>query len=110
MVNALSTVGEARKATLVKLISTPTRRFVAVGAFVVAAAASVAAPAFLSQQTVTAGPACLAWFGNKEDGKCLSYSNGQSTQVGTPWVGAGGSGGVYSGPLMPGTTINQGIG
>ena len=58
-----------------------------------------------------AGPACLAWFGNKEDGKCLSYSNGAPTNIGTPAFGYGPSGGgVYTGPLLPGTTINQGIG
>ncbi|HEY6646257.1 MAG TPA: hypothetical protein VI217_04060 [Mycobacterium sp.] len=68
---------------------------------------------------VTAGPACLAWFGNKEDGKCLSYSNGQPVFVGTPDLGVygpnagsnpGGGIGVSTGPLLPGTTINQGIG
>ncbi len=95
------------------LISTQTRRFVAVGAFVLAAGAAAAAPAFVATTTpasgVTAGPACLAWFGNKEDGKCLSYSNGAPAQIGTPWVGAG-QGGVVTGPLLPGSTINQGIG
>jgi hypothetical protein len=68
---------------------------------------------------VTAGPACLAWYGNKEDGKCLSYSNGQPVFVGTPDLGVygpnagsnpGGGIGVSTGPLLPGTTINQGIG
>jgi hypothetical protein len=68
---------------------------------------------------VTAQPACLAWFGNKEDGKCLSYSNGQPVFVGTPDLGVygpnagsnpGGGIGVSTGPLLPGTTINQGIG
>ncbi len=87
------------------------RRFVAVGAFAVLAAAAPAIFAATAPQAgteVNAGPACLAWFGNKEDGKCLSYSNGSPSYIGTPWVGAGPSG-VITGPLMPGTTINQGI-
>ncbi|OBG82029.1 hypothetical protein A5733_05135 [Mycobacterium sp. NS-7484] len=95
----------------VTLFSTQTRRFVAVGAFVLAAGAAAAAPAFVATTPaeVTAGPACLAWFGNKEDGKCLSYSNGMPAQVGTPWVGVG-QNGVVTGPLLPGSTISQGIG
>jgi hypothetical protein len=61
---------------------------------------------------VSATPACLAWFGNKEDGKCLSYSNGQPIYAGTPnYIGGNGpDAGFYTGPLLPGTTINQGIG
>ena len=88
------------------------RRFLVVGGFAVAAAAAPAIFAATAPQTTTdvkAGPPCLAWFGNKDDGKCLSYSNGTPAQVGTPWVG-GGPGGVYSGPMLPGTSINQGIG
>jgi hypothetical protein len=84
------------------------------GAFV---AAAVAVPLYATAVStgsaqVTAAPACLAWFGNREDGKCLSYSNGQPVYVGTP-VFNGGNGpdaGWSSGPLLPGTTINQGIG
>jgi hypothetical protein len=91
------------------------------GAFVAAAVAvplySAAVPTDNAQ--VTATPACLAWFGNKEDGKCLSYSNGQPVYAGTPDVGIygpnagsnpGGGIGVSTGPLLPGTTISQGIG
>ena len=95
------------------LISTRMRRFVAVGAFVVAAAAAAVVPAFLTQQTITAGPACLAWFGNKEDGKCLSYSNngnGFAPSFSIGPQGTGQNGGLTTGPLLPGTTINQGIG
>ncbi|WP_231396019.1 hypothetical protein [Mycobacterium sp. URHD0025] len=107
---------------LVTLFSTQTRRYVAAGAFALATGATVAAPAFLATSApaptsgvqVTAQPACLAWFGSKEDGKCLSYSNGMPAQIGTPWVGGGGSNGpgigVSTGPLLPGTSINQGIG
>ena len=59
-----------------------------------------------------AGPACLAWFGNKEDGNCLGYSNGNGINVGTPDVGVygpnsgvpGGGIGVSTGPLLPGQT------
>lgn len=95
------------------LFSTQTRRYVAVGAFALVAGAAAAAPAFLVTSTsgpeVSAQPACLAWFGNKEDGKCLSYSNGMPANVGTPWVGVG-QNGVVTGPLLPGTSINQGIG
>ncbi|MDY6997836.1 MAG: hypothetical protein SW019_14645 [Actinomycetota bacterium] len=83
------------------------------------AAAAVALPLYASLTSVdtatevTAGPACLAWFGNKEDGHCLSYSNGSGVAIGSPNVGfdsAYGGIGVYTGPLFPGTTITQPIG
>jgi hypothetical protein len=83
------------------------------GAFV---AAAVAVPLYAAVSTdntqVSATPACLAWFGNKDDGKCLSYSNGQPVYVGTPAFngGNGPDAGWSTGPLLPGTTINQGIG
>lgn len=87
------------------------RGLVAAGAFAVAA---VAAPfaAFVLGATVSdtqAAPACLAWFGNKEDGKCLSHSNGNGVNVGTPEVGLNGSDGVgiSTGPILPGQTIND---
>lgn len=98
------------------------RRLVIAGALSVATAA---APAILAVTTsaashdVSAAPPCLAWFGNKEDGKCLSYSNGQPVVGGTPSLGVygpnagrmpGGGAGVFTGPLMPGTTITQPIG
>ena len=92
-------------------MTNPTRLIA--GAFV---AAAVAVPLYAALSTdsaeVTASPACLAWFGNKEDGKCLSYSNGQPVYVGTPWCngGNGPDAGCSSGPLLPGTTINRGIG
>ena len=59
------------------------------GAFVAAAVAVplYAAAASTDSAQVTATPACLAWFGNKDDGKCLSYSNGQPVYVGTPDIG-----------------------
>jgi hypothetical protein len=92
-------------------MTNPTRLIA--GAFV---AAAVAVPLYAALSTdsaeATASPACLAWFGNKDDGKCLSYSNGQPVYVGTPTFngGNGPDAGWSSGPLLPGTTINQGIG
>lgn len=89
------------------------RRSVAIGAF---AATAVAAPLAVAvsttpEQVTQAGPACLAWFGNKDDGKCLSYSNGNGATVGTPEVAFGNGGlGVSTSPLLPGTTISEGIG
>jgi hypothetical protein len=91
------------------------------GAFVAAAVAVPLYAAAVSTDStqITAQPACLAWFGNKDDGKCLSYSNGQPVFIGTPDLGVygpnagsnpGGGIGVSTGPLLPGTTINQGIG
>ena len=55
--------------------STTNRTRLIAGAF---AAAAVAVPLYAAITTteanpdVTATPPCLAWFGNKEDGKCLS--------------------------------------
>ena len=105
------------------LFSTQTRRYVAVGAFALVAGAAAAAPAFLATSSsgpeVSAQPACLAWFGNKEDGKCLSYSNGQPVFVGTPDFGIYGPGagsnpgggiGVSTGPLLPSQTWTVPIG
>ena len=80
------------------------------------AAAAVAAPLYaaltVEAPQVSAQPACLAWFGNKDDGKCLSYSTGQPVYVGTPIYTGGNSpnSGISTGPLVPGTTINRGIG
>ena len=109
MVNALSgTVWRGR------LMYNRTRLIA--GAFVAAAVAVplYAAAASTDSAQVTAAPACLAWFGNKEDGKCLSYSNGQPVYVGTPRYPSAATAARTpvgsSGPLLPGTTINQGIG
>lgn len=63
----------------------------------------------------TATGNCLAWFGSRGDGQCIGYSNGNPTYIGTPSVGIWGPGygnnipGMSTGPLLPGTTINQGI-
>ena len=93
------------------------RRVIAVGAFAVAAAA---APAIVAAVVPDAGPStsaqppCLAWYGNKDDGICLSYSNGNGVTAGTPgiaWGGADNPGpGLSTGPLLPGTTISRSIG
>lgn len=90
------------------------RRLVLVGAFAVATAAApvVALSAAGSQSSVQAQPPCLAWFGNKEDGKCLSYSNsggGGGVGFGSPGISVG-SNGVNSGPLLPGQTWNVPVG
>ena len=81
------------------------------------AAAAVAVPLYTSLTITdtasesTAAPRCLAWFGNMEDGNCMSYSNGSGATIGTPQVGFGENGfGVYTGPLLPGTSITQPIG
>lgn len=89
------------------------KRLVAVGAFAVAAAAlpAMAAVMTTSAPSTSAGPACLAWYGNKDDGICLGYSNGSPVSAGSPQVASGGNGngGVSTGALLPGTTISRGI-
>jgi hypothetical protein len=92
-------------------------RFVAAGALAVAAVAAPIAIALTSAETVTsnAAPPCLSWFGNKDDGVCLSYANQPNISVGTPNVGIGtgnannGNGGIgiSTGPLGPGTTFSS---
>jgi hypothetical protein len=84
------------------------------GAFV---AAAVAVPLYATAVStdgarVTATPACLAWFGNKDDGKCLSYSNGQPINAGTPWYNGGNSpnSGFSTSPLFPSQTWTTPIG
>jgi hypothetical protein len=93
------------------------RRLIAAGAFAVAAVAAPFAASALNTSGASddlAAPACLAWFGNKEDGKCLSYSNGYPVIGGTPSFGIGntdGNGpGVSTGPMAPGVIISQPVG
>lgn len=90
-------------------------RFVAAGALTVAAVAAPIAIALTSAASADAAP-CLSWFGNKEDGVCLSYSNGNGVNVGTPDLGLygpnsgslpGGGIGINTGPLLPGTSWNS---
>ncbi|OBI80258.1 hypothetical protein [Mycobacterium sp. E740] len=86
------------------------RRVVAAGVFAVAAVAAPLTASVLatSASDALAGPACLAWFGNKEDGKCLSYSEGNGINVGSPQVGLNQGGpGISTGPLLPGQTITD---
>lgn len=96
-------------------MTTRAHRLVAAGALAVAAVAAPIAIAFTSDagQTV-AGPRCLSWYGNAEDGVCLSYSNGNGMNLGTPGIGVGGptsgSPGVFTGPLLPGNTWNTPVG
>jgi 4-amino-4-deoxy-L-arabinose transferase-like glycosyltransferase len=111
MVDGLS--GTREESEQVELMTNRTLRLVA-GAF---AAAAVAVPLYAAIATeaapeLNAGPPCLAWFGNMEDGKCLSYSNGNGIIVGPPAYYGGNSpnSGFYTGPLLPGTTIRQGVG
>jgi len=82
-------------------------RLVVAGAFAVAAVAAPFAASALTTSADTqdlASPACLAWFGNQEDGRCLSYSNGNGVNVGTPEFGLYGPDGpgFNTGPLFPG--------
>lgn len=89
-------------------------RLLAAGAL----AAAIAAPALalgLSVESQTSAQGnCLAWLGSREDGKCIGWSNGSPTYIGTPNLGVWGPGygaglGGVTGPLLPGTTINQGL-
>lgn len=85
---------------------------IAVSACAVAAAAGpVFAAATISTsapQSYQANPGqCLAWFGNQQDGKCLSYSNG-SDSIGTPW-GIYGPNNYENGGLLPGRTFTGGV-
>ena len=91
------------------------RRLAVAGGLAVAA---VAVPMLASlgsgPDTRTAEGNCLAWFGSRDDGICMGYSNGTPTYIGTPQLGIWGPGygnglGITSGPLLPGQTINQGI-
>jgi hypothetical protein len=86
--------------------------------------AAVAAPIAIALTSgaateTNAGPPCLAWYGNQEDGVCLSYSNGNGVNVGSPGVGVygpnsgslpGGGVGITTGPILPGQTWTVPIG
>lgn len=87
-----------------------------VAALAVLAGAAVAAPflAATAEVSTSATGQCLAWFGSRDDGQCIGYSNGAPTLIGTPNLGVWGPGygnglGITSGPLLPGQTINQGL-
>jgi hypothetical protein len=92
----------------------PAHRFVAAGALAVAAVAAPIAIALTSAEAVTsvASPPCLSWFGNKDDGVCLSYANQPNINVGTPNVAIGNNNGnpgigISTGPLGPGTSFSS---
>jgi hypothetical protein len=92
----------------------PAHRFVAAGALAVAAFAAPIAIALTSAEAVTsvASPPCLSWFGNKDDGVCLSYANQPNINVGTPNVAIGNNNGnpgigISTGPLGPGTSFSS---
>lgn len=101
---------------------TSLRRVAAAGALAVAALAWPALAVVSSPSTTdSATGRCLAWYGSRDDGICLGYSNGSPTYIGTPSVGVWGPGygnnipgmngiGVTTGPLLPGQTINVPIG
>ncbi len=105
--------GNGQKGMLVTSTNNRARRLVAAGALAVAAVAAPFAASVLvtSAPDVSVAQGCLAWFGNKEDGKCLGHSNGNGVNVGTPSFGLYGpdGAGFSTGPLLPGTTISEGI-
>lgn len=98
--------------------NTRIRRVAAVGALTVAA---FAGSALGLSASASAEGQCLAWFGSRDDGICMGYSNGTPTYIGTPAFGVWGPGygnnipgmgglGVTTGPLLPGQTITTPIG
>ena len=94
------------------MASTKTRRLIVLTAFAAAAAAgpAIAAISTSAPQDYKAYPGqCLAHFGNIENNVCLGYSNGQPITGGTPW-GQYGPNNYQNGTMLPGTTINRGIG
>ena len=92
------------------------RRLAVAGGLVIAAVAVPIAVTLGSSGpgATSAEGNCLAWFGSRDDGICMGYSNGNPTYIGTPNLGVYGPGyggglGITSGPLLPGQTITQGI-
>jgi hypothetical protein len=69
-----------------------------------------------SEGASTATGNCLAWFGSRDDGQCIGWSNGSPTYIGTPqggWLGPGYGnslpGSMSTGPLLPGQTFNKSV-
>jgi hypothetical protein len=83
-------------------------RFVAAGAFAVAAVAAPIAVALMGVDTASnAAPKCLSQVtSNGSDPICVGYSNGQPLVGSSPGglYGPGQGIGVNTGPLAPGTT------
>ena len=108
--------GNGQKGTYVTSTNIRARRLIAAGAFAVAAVAAPFAASVLAtsggSDTSALPPGCLAWFGNKEDGKCLGYSNGDGVTVGTPEFGFDGDdgAGISTGPMFPGRIYESGVG
>ncbi|MGB3485592.1 MAG: hypothetical protein WBB07_25675 [Mycobacterium sp.] len=106
-----------------------TRRMVAVGTFAVAAVAAPLYAVMSTPEPTSTQAECLAWLGSKADGKCIGNSLGSQGStlngsgigpsspgpgmggigIGTPGVGIG-NGGIYSSPLLPGTSVNIPLG
>jgi hypothetical protein len=116
MVNVLPVSGERSDMTTA---NTRVRRVATFGVLAVAAAAVPALAALTAPiASATPGGTCLAWFGSRGDGQCLSYSN-NNVSIGTPQFGVygpdagsmpGGGIGVSTGPLLPGQTISIPLG
>ena len=88
------------------------RRVAVAGAFVVAALAVPGLATPIDRAVVAATGDCLAWFGSRDDGICIGYSSGNGLYAGAPQVGVFGPDyglGITTGPLLPGTTISEGI-
>ena len=88
------------------------RRVAVAGAFVVAALAVPGLATPVDSAVVAATGDCLAWFGSRDDGICIGYSSGNGLNAGAPQVGVFGPDyglGITTGPLLPGTTIREGI-
>ncbi len=87
-----------------------TRRAIAVGAFLVATGAVVAAPtlsALATPDAVTpqAGQGqCLAWFGARDTGKCIGWANSSAPA----W--SVGTNGIYVNPAQPGQSVTSPFG
>ena len=96
--------------------NTRVRRFAAAGALAVAAAAlpAIAVLGESGAPATTATGKCLAWVGSKNDGQCISYSNGNGINVGSPSLGAYNGNnpglGVNTGPMLPGQSISIPVG
>jgi hypothetical protein len=89
------------------------RRIVSAGALAIASVAAPLAVAFTAGTGNAVAAPCLAWYGNKDDGVCMGYSNGNPTNIGSTnygTYGPNGQFGVSSGPIAPGQTWTQPIG
>ena len=102
-------VGTLSSRTERQHVTARTLRLAAAGALTVAAVAAPIAIALTGAASVTSAEPCLAWYGSRDDGICLSYSNGYPVDVGTPGGIYGPGGNWQSGPIIPGQTWNRPI-